>query len=70
MADDLNRKYHHLQEDIQARKEGRVLMNNWKEAYLKKNIKKKQMKTRTCEICRETFNSYLEVSSQDRYSNL
>ena len=39
-------------------------MNNWKEAYLKKNIKKKQMKTRTCEICRETFNSYLEVSNK------
>lgn len=62
MSDDLHRKHCHLEMDAQSRKEGHVLPNNWKEMYLKRNVKKKQMKTRTCEICRVSYNNYLDVS--------
>lgn len=61
MYDDLKRKLYHLQSDVNARKEGRIGYATWKEAYLKRNVKKKQSKTRNCELCRVTFNNYLEV---------
>ena len=61
MYDDLKRKLYHLQSDVNARKEGRIGDATWKEAYLKRNVKKKQSKTRNCELCRVAFNNYLEV---------
>lgn len=61
MSDDLHRKFYHLQTDALNRKEGNVVPNNWRELYLKRNVKKKQMKTRNCELCRISFNNYIEV---------
>ena len=63
MYDDLKRKLCHLQSDANARKEGRFGDATWKEAYIKRNVRKKQSKTRNCELCRVTFNNYLEVDN-------
>lgn len=61
MSEDLHRKHCHLEMDAQSRKEGHISPNNWKEMYLKRNVKKKQMKTRTCEVCRVSYSNYLDV---------
>lgn len=61
MYEDMKRKLYHMNNDAIARKEGRMGDATWKEAYLKRNVKKKQSKTRNCELCHVTFNNYLEV---------
>ena len=59
--EELRRKLLNLRADAQARKEGRLPESCWRETYLKKSVRKKQAKVRTCELCRVQFNNYLQV---------
>ncbi|KAK8815649.1 hypothetical protein WA538_004774, partial [Blastocystis sp. DL] len=68
--EELRRKLLNLRADAQARKEGRLPESCWRETYLKKSVRKKQAKVRTCELCRVQFNNYLQhvFSPQHRQS--
>ena len=57
----LRRKLLNIRTDAIARKEGRFQDATWKEAYIKKSVKKKQAKTRTCELCHIQFHNYVQV---------
>lgn len=61
MYEDLKRKLSRLQTDYEARRDGRFEEATWKESYIKRNVKKKQMKVRTCDLCLIQFSNYLEV---------
>ena len=59
--EELRRKLLNIRTDAIARKEGRFQDATWKEAYIKKSVKKKQAKTRTCELCHIQFHNYVQV---------
>ena len=61
MYEDLKRKLSRLQTDYEARRDGRFEEATWKESYIKRNVKKKQMKVRTCDLCLIQSSNYLEV---------
>ena len=63
MSEELKSKYKHLRDDAITRMKGHVPAGNWRELYIKRSVRKKHTKTRTCELCRMSFNNYPEVLS-------